>query len=937
MNAQLILSNKYVKIVLDDGEVLSRLNKLFSYQEPSIQFSRAYQNGYGWNGINYLMNKKCEFPIGLLNTAKEFLQDNQISFEIIDNRSVVENADPIDISQKLAKLKMQPRYYQINAVKEALNHRQGIVKSCTGSGKCSDINSLHITEFGLLNYAELQEMTGTKLNSGSTIKLEMKLATPLTKKGTDKSSMLYRDGYGPSRKITTQYGFTLTATHKHKIQVINQCGSIIWKEFKDLQVGDYSIISYGNQIFGKERISLDDAYWYGLLLGDGNLTQKNQIKLTNMDKHILNFSFNYLKSKNIKYSVIEGKSKAVDIAIYNTKYRKELFNFGLDYCKSIHKTIPANIRKLEKSPLSMVLRGLYETDGWVEKAKGRPAICIGLSNKKMIDQLHLLLLNFGIVASRRIKKTSNNDSHILTIYKEFIPLFIKEIGFDPLGHKFHSLNDAMKYCKEIELINNSNTNLIPNQEYNLHILYKNYCKLYSKKDFYETCPIKKSTFRSWEGEKFWRRPSREKLLQFIIWYREKLLEDKYMTDDIKIILTNIQYICDSKFYCLPISEIEETYSNNYDFVIPNTHSFVSQGFINHNTLMLAILTAALNKPTIILVIGLDLLQQMHSLFSKVFDEEIGYIGNGVCEIRRINIVSLWTASRALGLKNKIIEDDDLDKEKFNESDADQIQELLKTTKVLAIDECHISSTESVKKLYRAINPEYLYGFSGTPHRDDETDIVIRGFLGEVIVNISASELIEKGYLIRPSIKFFDVPKKYLEADNYPGVYKEYVIENETRNEMIVSSTQKLVGAGYQTLVLFRYLNHGQKLFEMLQDRGINCAILNGRDKLEKREEIKQQLLDGKLDCILASVVYDCGVDIASLNGLVLAGGGKSSVRTLQRIGRVIRISPTTNKRDVKVVDFIDNAKYLKGHSKKRAKIYRQEKGFEVLVPNGIKL
>jgi len=45
------------------------------------------------------------------------------------------------------------------------------------------------------------------------------------------------------------------------------------------------------------------------------------------------------------------------------------------------------------------------------------------------------------------------------------------------------------------------------------------------------------------------------------------------------------------------------------------------------TLIAALITAYLNKPTTIYVIGLDLLKQFHDLFSSIFDEEIGYIGN----------------------------------------------------------------------------------------------------------------------------------------------------------------------------------------------------------------------------------------------------------------------------------------------------------------------
>lgn len=352
----------------------------------------------------------------------------------------------------------------------------------------------------------------------------------------------------------------------------------------------------------------------------------------------------------------------------------------------------------------------------------------------------------------------------------------------------------------------------------------------------------------------------------------------------------------------------------------------------------AILTAALNKPTNIYVIGLDLLQQFHNLFSKIFDEEIGYIGNGICEVKRINIISLWTAAKALSpnkKKIKISDDDEEDKEKFNQDDTDKIKQAIKLAKVVIIDECHTGQTSSFQKIYSNSNHEYIYGLSGTPYKMEATDLLVKALLGNIIFNLPASELIEKGYLVKPVIKFLEVPKEFIENKTYTGIYKEYVVENSRRNRMIVSSAKKLVEGGYQTLVLFRQIAHGKKLLEMLHKEGVEVEMLSGNDKVEKREEIKEKLLSGELKCVLASGIYDIGVDISSLNALVLGSPNKSIVRALQRVGRVIR--PFKGKEQVRVIDFWDNALYLKNHSKRRYKIYSGEKGFEVILPKGVKI
>jgi hypothetical protein len=63
----------------------------------------------------------------------------------------------------------------------------------------------------------------------------------------------------------------------------------------------------------------------------------------------------------------------------------------------------------------------------------------------------------------------------------------------------------------------------------------------------------------------------------------------------------------------------------------------------------ALIIASFNKSTIFYVIGKDLLHQSHKMLSKVFDQKIGIVGDGLCDIQDINVVSVWTLGHALGM------------------------------------------------------------------------------------------------------------------------------------------------------------------------------------------------------------------------------------------------------------------------------------------------
>jgi|SRR6185436_1560924 len=354
------------------------------------------------------------------------------------------------------------------------------------------------------------------------------------------------------------------------------------------------------------------------------------------------------------------------------------------------------------------------------------------------------------------------------------------------------------------------------------------------------------------------------------------------------------------------------------------------------TLCAALITAKINKPTIIYVIGLDLLDQFYKLFSKLFDEEIGYIGNGVCNPARITIASIWTIGRALNLDKNTITDDEIElsEKDIDENNSAKIISLLKQTKLHIFDESHVVTTSTITEIYKNIDPEYIYGFSGTPFRDDGSDLQINGILGEQIINVPASELIEKGLLAKPIIKFVTVPKMLTLGTQYLSVYKDYIVENEVRNDIIINNIKDLLKKKYTPLVLFKQIKHGNIIFEKMVAQGIKCGMLYGNDSLEKRNEVKYMLLSKEIEVILASTIFDLGLDLPELSGLVLCGGGKSSIRALQRIGRVLRMIP--GKKIAAVVDFYDQAKFLKKHSHIRQKVYESEPGFKIIKSKEMK-
>lgn len=355
--------------------------------------------------------------------------------------------------------------------------------------------------------------------------------------------------------------------------------------------------------------------------------------------------------------------------------------------------------------------------------------------------------------------------------------------------------------------------------------------------------------------------------------------------------------------------------------IEHSRGIVKVGTGGGKTLIISMLVAALGKSATIYVIGKDLLYQMHKLFSSLFDDEIGIVGDGNCIIRDINVATIQTVGQVFGIKKTAIDDEDVKEKKMDPEKFKAIKEMLRTTQVVIIDECQMAACDTIQEISREVRAEYMYGFSASPYRDDGADLLIEAVFGHTIVDYSAKWLIKNDFLVEPTIKFLVPPPLGKNIKNYQSVYSKYIVENDVRNEMAIKGMLAMVEQGFQPLVLFNSIKHGDVLYSMAKNK-IPCALLSGKDTQKQRDKVKDDLECGRIKSIISSRIFDVGIDLPTLSGLVAAGAGKSSVRALQRIGRIIRLGQ--GKTMAVAFDFCDQAPYVLDHSKARYKVYKHE-------------
>ena len=354
------------------------------------------------------------------------------------------------------------------------------------------------------------------------------------------------------------------------------------------------------------------------------------------------------------------------------------------------------------------------------------------------------------------------------------------------------------------------------------------------------------------------------------------------------------------------------------------------------TSMIAMLVAKYNINTIVYVIGIELLYQMKETIERLYGIECGIVGGGHSDTsKQVTIMTIWSAASAFDAKCKLMDSDVThDNKKKNKAlNKKAIRDKVGSAKLIIIDECQYAASETVQFLHKASkSARHRFLFSGTPWRDSGDDILIESVGGPKFYDLNATTLIDRGFLIPPEIHFINVPIMKNVGKNYHEVYTNYIVNNKDRNGLIRDCARKLVDSGKKVLILVVRVGHGEVLVDMLEDE-FKVDYLDGKKSTKQRLNAIEDMKEGRLDILIASKIFDQGVDIPQLDALIVAGSGKSSGRALQRIGRVIR--PFEGKSSAIVVDFFDNAKYLRDHSEKRIEIYSSEPGFKLKLSSKI--
>lgn len=273
-----------------------------------------------------------------------------------------------------------------------------------------------------------------------------------------------------------------------------------------------------------------------------------------------------------------------------------------------------------------------------------------------------------------------------------------------------------------------------------------------------------------------------------------------------------------------------------------------------------------------------------------------------------------------------------------------VRELCINTSGFIVDEAHMAAViiESLsEKMHKAL---YRFGLSATPFREDNQEIRITGAMGEKLIEVSASDLIDLEFLVPPYI--YMVRNNYTEATTtWSDTYNKQIVNCWPRNYRIKQFAEEFKESGYPTIILVEQKEHGYLLESMIKDSVFVPGSAKGDGLDDNPDDVEKSYRRLMLDAterneiiLIATQWANVGIDAPKLMALILAGSNKSAVTTYQQIGRILRPvgknyqeSILNGKPLAIVIDFMEEQKILHKHSVRRKKVYQGERSWNVSV------
>ena len=263
---------------------------------------------------------------------------------------------------------------------------------------------------------------------------------------------------------------------------------------------------------------------------------------------------------------------------------------------------------------------------------------------------------------------------------------------------------------------------------------------------------------------------------------------------------------------------------------------------------------------------------------------------------------------------------------------EDLPELLQNYEMVIVDEAHHISAKTFEDIVSQSKSRYIYGLTATPHREDHLENILFMRIGPIIH--TADKIVPKHISQQLYLRFTSCGE-HLSTIEQQSLHQNYqmILENETRNQIIIQDIVACIKQNRHLIVLSRYVKHIKQLNELLYkiEPTIPIYMLNGKMKAKDLQiELGKLKQEGRPFVLFTTGSYAGeGFDLPALDTLMLTMpiSGKTSLQ--QYLGRLLR--NLDEKEKLYVFDYVDYAIPMMYRMYQKRLSYYRKAGYSIMT------
>ena len=271
--------------------------------------------------------------------------------------------------------------------------------------------------------------------------------------------------------------------------------------------------------------------------------------------------------------------------------------------------------------------------------------------------------------------------------------------------------------------------------------------------------------------------------------------------------------------------------------------------------------------------------------------------------------------------------------------------------VLICDEVHQCTASSTLEYIENCPAKIKIGCSGTIPKEKFNYWTLLGTFGKVLYREEVTKLQSQGFISKLRITLLDICHQEIQNNRHylfhtDSLHKYKPDENGNSevlfNEAFAAEQDFYEKKSFELyepvlkylnnldgniMVLFDRIETGKNLFEQTKELVTNktAYYIDGSTDVKEREFARQECEKSGNNILVGNVsVIGTGINIKRLSHIVFLCNSKSHSRTIQAIGRVLRLH--SSKNEAHLIEVRYNFKYSQRHYDERFQLYRETYG-----------